>query len=64
MNRAHFMAFTALAAAFAATFVTLSEPADAPLMGEPARAATALASIRLSDDAMALAGVAALLLRN
>jgi hypothetical protein len=64
MNRAHIMVFTALAVAFAATFVALSEPADARLMGEPARAATALASIRLSDDAMALAGVAALILRN
>lgn len=64
MNRVHILVFTALAAACSATLLTLSHPVDARLMDEPARAATALASIRMSDNARALAGVAVLVIQK
>jgi hypothetical protein len=55
MNRAKFLMLTALAVACAG-FLTLSEPADARLIDVSPRGASALAAVRLSDDAMALAG--------
>jgi hypothetical protein len=63
MNRAKFLMYATLAAAFA-SFLALGQPADARLMDGTARAATALTSIRLSDDVMALTGVVVLVCSN
>jgi hypothetical protein len=63
MNRAKFLMLTALAVACAG-FLTLSEPADARLLEMTPRGASALVGIRLSDDAMALAGFVALVCSN
>ena len=63
MTRAKFLMLTALAVACAA-FLTLSEPADARLNDMPPRGASAMEAIRLSDDAMAVAGFVVLLCSN
>ncbi|HEU5296861.1 MAG TPA: hypothetical protein VFU71_18915 [Burkholderiaceae bacterium] len=64
MNRVHFLVFAALAVACAVTVLALSQPVNARSMDEPARAATALASIRLSDDTRALAAVTILVFQK
>lgn len=61
MNRAKFLVFAALAVACAGA-LTLSEPADARLLDRGAT--SAMAAIRLSDDAMALAGFVVLVCSN
>jgi hypothetical protein len=63
MDHAKFLMLTALAVACAG-FLTLSETADARLIDMAPRGASALAAIRLSDDAMVLAGFAVLVCSN
>ena len=63
MDRAKFAIFATLAAA-GAGLLALSQPADARLFDRSAEVAAALATIRWSDDAMALAGFAVLVCSN
>jgi len=63
MNRAKFLLLAALAVVWAA-FLTLNQPADARLTDGLAHATTALSAIRVSDDAMALAGLVLVVCSN
>jgi len=66
MNRAKFLMFAAITG-FCACFLTLSQPADARLIGmamTAQHAASAVSAIRLSDDATALAGFVVLVCSN
>jgi len=66
MKGAKFLMLTAVAIA-CASFLALSQPADARLIGmgtNKGHAASGVTAIRLSDDAMALAGFVVLVCSN